>query len=84
MTGTCDLDCVAPGPSGNPLFEIRVDVSIFCRYYHPTRFAPHAGGSDDGFELVSCVEYLRLCHKGGQFNRKIGCKLMQSYPGQAP
>jgi|SRR5271170_4809913 len=40
MTRACDFDCVAPGSCGIPLFEVRIDGSIFCRCYDPTRFAP--------------------------------------------
>jgi hypothetical protein len=29
MVGVCDFDCAAPGLCGIPLFEVKVDHSIF-------------------------------------------------------
>jgi hypothetical protein len=76
MTGACDFRCVAPGSCGIPPFEVRVDRSIFCRYYHPTRFAPARRRSLDRFEIVSCVDVALGCD---EIRRSL-----YSIPGESP
>src|ERR1700678_3019169 len=67
---------MAAGPCGIPPFEVRVDGSVCSSYQHPARFGSPRSRGDDGFEIVSRVEYLRSRHEGGLLCRKVGCEIL--------
>jgi len=49
-------------------------TGAFCRYYHPTRFAPPRRRSHNCSEIVSCVERLRSCYKAASSTGRSATK----------
>jgi hypothetical protein len=57
VAAACGFDRVAMSSLGVPSFKVRVDGSVFCRYQHPTWFAPPRRRGDDCLDIVRGVEY---------------------------
>src|SRR5713101_8114517 len=72
---------MAVGPCGIPAFEVGADGSVFCRYQHPAWFTSPRSRGDDRFEIVSCVEHLRLAHESGLLSRQVGCEVLMKLRG---
>src|SRR6202140_1794176 len=67
---------MASGPCGIPAFEGRVGGSVCASHQHPARFFSPCSRGDDRFEIVGCVEHLRLRHESSLFCRKVGREVL--------
>src|SRR5205809_7213134 len=72
---------MALGALGIPPLQVRINGSIFRRYQHPTRFASPRRCRDNCFEIVSCVQHLRLRHESGLLSRQIGGEVLMKLRG---
>src|SRR5712671_3648322 len=81
MAGASDFSRMAVGSGRIPTFKVGVDGSVFCSYQHPAWLASPRSRGDDGFEIVSQVEHLRLRHESGLLSRQIGCEVLMKLRG---
>ena len=62
---------VVMSPPGVPPFKLRIDRFMFCGYQHAAWFTSLRRRDDDGFEIVSGLQYRGSCYESGLLRRQI-------------
>jgi hypothetical protein len=72
---------VTVGSCGIPPFEVGINGSVGSRYQHLAWFPFPRSRSNDCFEIVRQVGYLRSRHESGLLSRQVGCEVLMKLSG---